>query len=72
MVSNHTRDFKMLDLKFQTKIARHEVRLPLYCSHFEIAELKKAFTSHFVFETEMLRYRKKMVRFQTEMIRFRT
>ena len=49
----------MLDLKFQTKIARHEVRLPLYCSHFEIAELKKAFTSHFVFETEMLRYRKK-------------
>ena len=32
---------------------------------------KKAFTSHFVFETEMMRYRK-MVRFKTEMMRFRT
>ena len=64
----------MLDLKsqvlFQTKIARHEVQLPLYCSHFEIAELEKAFTSHFVFETEIMRYGKKMVRFKTEMIRF--
>ena len=57
---------------FQTKIiALHEVQLPLYYSHFEIAEFsqyqyfiaqvagllksgnKKAFTSHFVFETEM-------------------
>ena len=33
---------------------------------------KKAFTSHFVFQTEMMRYRTKMVRFKTEMMRFRT
>ena len=33
---------------------------------------KKAFTSHFVFETEMMRYRTKVVRFKTEMMRFRT
>ena len=33
---------------------------------------KKAFTSHFVFETEMMRYGTKMVRFKTEMMRFRT
>ena len=32
---------------------------------------KKAFTSHFVFETEMMRHRTKMVRFKTEMMRFR-
>ena len=66
-------------LWFQTKIAWHEVQLPLYYSHFEIAEFsqyqylidqvagllksrnKKAFTSHFVFKTEMTQYRAKMV-----------
>ena len=32
---------------------------------------KKAFTSHSVFETEIMRYRPKMVRFKTEMTRFR-
>ena len=63
------------------KRARHLVQLPLYYSHFEIAEFsryqyvidqvagllnsgnKKASTSHFVFETEMMRYRAEMVRF---------
>ena len=35
-------------------------------------ENKKAFTSHFVLETEMMRYRAKMVRFKKEMKRFRT
>ena len=29
---------------------------------------KKAFTSHFAFETEVMRYRTKMVRFKTEMM----
>ena len=75
---------------FQTKIAWHEVQLPLYCSHFEIAEFsqyqyligqvagllksrnKKAFTSHFVFKTEMTQYRAKMVQFKAEIIWFRT
>ena len=33
---------------------------------------RKAFTSPFVFETEMMRYRTKVVRFKTEMMRFRT
>ena len=33
---------------------------------------KKAFTSHFVFETEMMQYRTKMVQFKTEMMWFRT
>ena len=33
---------------------------------------KKAFTSRFVFETEMMRHRAKIVRFKTEMMRFRT
>ena len=33
---------------------------------------KKAFTSHFAFETEMMQYGTKMVRFKTEMMRFRT
>ena len=33
---------------------------------------KKAFTSRFVFETEMMRQRAKIVRFKTEMMRFRT
>ena len=60
---------------FKAKIARHEVQLQLYYSHFEIAEFyqyqyfidqvasllksrnKKVFTSHFVFETEMMRFR---------------
>ena len=36
------------------------------------SENKKAFTSHFVFETEMTRYGAKIVRFKTEMMRFRT
>ena len=31
---------------------------------------KKAFTSHFVFETEMMRFRAKMVRFKTKMTWF--
>ena len=75
---------------FQTKLAQQEVQLPLYYSHFEIAEFsqyqyfidqlagllksenKKAFTSHFVFEAEVMRYRAKIVRFKTEMMRFRT
>ena len=92
---NWTSAQREFDLKsqvwFQTKIAGHEVQLPLYYIHFEIAKLfsqyqyfidqvagllksrnKKAFTSHFVFETEMMRYRTKMVRFKTEMMRFRT
>ena len=56
----------------QTKIARHEVQLPHYYGHFEIAEScqyqylfdlvaglsksrsKKAFTSHFIPETEVM------------------
>ena len=68
---------------FQTQIARHEIQLPFYYSHFEIAEFsqyqyfidqlaglsksgnKKAFTSHFVFETEMMRYGAKMTRCRT-------
>ena len=33
---------------------------------------KKAFTSHFVFNTEMMRYRAKLVRLKTELTRFRT
>ena len=74
----------------QNKIAWHEVQLPLYYSHFEIAEFsqyqylidqvagllksrnKKAFTSHFVFKTEMTQYRATMVQFKTEIIWFRT
>ena len=83
-----------LDLKsqvwFPTEISRHEFQLPLYYSHFELAESsqyqyfidlvtslskngnKKAFKSHFVFETEIMRYRAKMLRFKTEMTWFRT
>ena len=71
---NRKFDLKSPEL-FQTKIARHEVQLPLYHSHFEIVEFyqyqyfidqvasllksrnKKVFTSHFVFETEMMRFR---------------
>ena len=76
---NGTSAQREFDLKsqvwFQTKIAGHEVQLPLYYIHFEIAKLfsqyqyfidqvagllksrnKKAFTSHFVFETEMMRF----------------
>ena len=74
----------------QNNIARHIVQLPLYYSHFEIAEFsqyqyfnnrvarllksknKEAFTSHFVFNTEMMRYRAKLVRLKTELTRFRT
>ena len=48
LVWNHTRDFEIareFDLKsqvwFQTKIARHEVQLPLYYIHFEIAEFSQ-------------------------------
>ena len=70
---NRTSAQREFDLKsqvwFQTKTAQHEVQLPLYYIHFEIAEFsqhyhfidrvagllksrdKKAFTSHFVFET---------------------
>ena len=81
---------RSFDLKsqvwFQTKIARHEVQLPLYYFHFEIAEFsqylyfidqvagllksrnKKAFTSHFVFQTEMMRFRTWMTRFGTDAI----
>ena len=33
---------------------------------------KKAYTSHFVPDTDMMQYRAKMVRFKTEMMRFRT
>ena len=94
---NWTSAQREFDLKsqvwFQTKIAGHEVQLPLYYIHFEIAKLfsqyqyfidqvagllksrnKKAFTYHFVFKTEMMRYRTKMVQFKTawEMMRFRT
>ena len=85
-----TRVISNLQVRFQTKIARHIVQLPLYYSHFEITEFsqyqyfndqvaallrsrnKKAFTSHFVFDTEMTRYRAKLVRFKTELVRFRT
>jgi len=39
------RDLSEFDLKsqvwFQTKIARHEVQLPLYYIHFEIAEFRQ-------------------------------
>ena len=40
------RDFKIkfdlkLQVRFQTKIARHEVQLPLYYSHFEITEFSQ-------------------------------
>ena len=38
----------------------------------KLSRNKKAFTSHFVFETEMMRYGTKMVLFKTEMMRFRT
>ena len=41
-------------------------------SQFVEKRKQKAFTSHFVFETERMRYRAKMVRFKTEMMRFRT
>ena len=75
---------------FQTQIARHEIQLPFYYSHFEIAEFseyqyfidqwaglsksgnKKAFASHFVCETEMMRYGAKMVRCWTWLTRFGT
>ena len=75
---------------FQTQIAQHEIQLPFYHSHFEIAEFsqyhyfidqlaglsksgnKKAFTSHFVFETEMMRYGAKMIRCRTWLTRFGT
>ena len=78
------RDFK-IGRAARTKISRQEFQLPLYYSHFEIAEFSqyqyfidlvtsllkngnnKAFTSHFVFEKEMMRYRAKMLRFKTEM-----
>ena len=33
---------------------------------------RKTFTSHFEFDTEMMRYRAKMGRFKAEMMRFRT
>ena len=60
---------------FQTKIARHKVQLPLFYSHFEITEFSqfdekqnKAFTSHFVFETEKMQHGAKMVGLKTNMI----
>ena len=31
---------------FQTKIARHEVQLPLYYSHFEIAQMQDMVSSN--------------------------
>ena len=59
------------------QIVPHEVQLTFYHSHFEIAEFSqyrrlfdrvasllksgKAFSSHFVPETEMMQYRAKMV-----------
>ena len=60
-----------------------EVQLPLYAAVVKsqnsvntnflmIKKTKKAFTSHFVSETEMMCYRERMVRFKTEMMRFRT
>ena len=68
-----TRAQREFDLKsqvwFQTKIARHQDQLPLYYSHFEIAEFsqwssiqfvqkwkQKALTSNLVFKTGMMRY----------------
>ena len=72
-------------ISVQNKVARHEVQLPLYYSHFGNAEFnqqqyfidqvagllksgnKKASTSHFVPETEIMQYRAKMARFKTEM-----
>ena len=48
LVINHKHDFSAkceFDLKsqviFHTKIARYEVQLPLYYSHFEIAEFSQ-------------------------------
>ena len=78
LVWNHTDDFKPQDLKskilFQTGILRREVQL-----HFidQVAGLlksgnEKAFTSHFVPETEIMEYRAKMARFKTEMTWVRT
>ena len=41
---------RKFDLKsqvwFQTKVARHEVQLPLYCIHFEIAQIQDVVRSN--------------------------
>ena len=34
---------------FQTKIARHEVQLPLYYIHFEIAQIQDLVSSYILF-----------------------
>ena len=79
VISNRTRavcsfDFEIMRM-ISDQIALHSVQLPLFID--QVAGLlksrnKKAFISHFVFETETMRYRTKMVRFKTEMMRFRT
>ena len=47
---NRTSAQREFDLKsqvwFQTKIARHEVQLPLYYIHFEIAQIQDLVTSN--------------------------
>ena len=47
---NGTSAQREFDLKsqvwFQTKIARHEVRLPLYYIHFEIAQIQDLVSSN--------------------------
>ena len=84
LIWNHTRDLKIERSRnaassiwnHKSTIARHEVQLPLYYSHFEIAEFtefsqynynidlvadlvekgkQNGFTSHFFYETEMMR-----------------
>ena len=49
---NRTRAAHLFDLKsqvwFQTKIARHEVQLPLYYIHFEIAQIQDLISSNIV------------------------
>ena len=42
---NHTRDLKS-QVWFETKIARHEVQLPLYYIHFEIAQIQDLIRSN--------------------------
>ena len=42
---NHTCDLKS-QVWFQTKIARHEVQLPLYYIHFEIAQIQDLVSSN--------------------------
>ena len=36
-------------VRFQTKIARHEVQLPLYYIHFEIAQIQDLVSSNILF-----------------------